>query len=511
MHRHFILLPLAACCSLSLCAAAGGGENPAGAALPARSVPFVPAGERQFMPWEDILPGVGVSCLQLRGNIVHCATTQSAGDGVAMYIYAPPGEPVANLYARDTGVLVKEEKSKVTRNDFAEFKGISLWVKGDGSDAEGVLSWGYTASRSSRFRISLSDKEWRKVFVAWDKWAPPMSTNKTEWLLNFGLERKDHSVANWYIVDRVHYYRDERIEKTKPTPDNDPPGMIAATGFCSGREHLAKTLEKLRARKPLTIALAGDSISCGAQLGYTKRADAGAEGVFAYNTVFWADFARRLERHFPGVKSSLTHRLFDSERKEWSDISIAAEGANLRFVAVAKGGFQTGSMMPHLEQLTNEKPDLVIWTLGCNDVVYGSLDKFRDHTLKAISAFKALGAEVILCTTTPTADCFPWPHLLRQKPPVTYQEKSDAFAAAAREMAREQACALADMHGAFLARGWVFVGDLYADLYHPNHLGHEMMADILDSLVTEREIRIWEHNVHSRQQTKSDKEPAATN
>ncbi len=39
----------------------------------------------------------------------------------------------------------------------------------------------------------------------------------------------------------------------------------------------------------------------------------------------------------------------------------------------------------------------------------------------------------------------------------------------------------------------LFVGSLYADNVHPNHLGHEMMADVPDALLTDRDVRIWRH------------------
>jgi phospholipase/lecithinase/hemolysin len=49
------------------------------------------------------------------------------------------------------------------------------------------------------------------------------------------------------------------------------------------------------------------------------------------------------------------------------------------------------------------------------------------------------------------------------------------------------------MERAFLARGPQFTGDIYADKVHPNHKGHEMLADVLDALITDRDIRIWKH------------------
>ena len=47
------------------------------------------------------------------------------------------------------------------------------------------------------------------------------------------------------------------------------------------------------------------------------------------------------------------------------------------------------------------------------------------------------------------------------------------------------------MHAALSSRGPQYMGDLCADFVHLNHLGHEMFADVLDALFTDRDVRIW--------------------
>jgi hypothetical protein len=42
-------------------------------------------------------------------------------------------------------------------------------------------------------------------------------------------------------------------------------------------------------------------------------------------------------------------------------------------------------------------------------------------------------------------------------------------------------------------RGILYVGDLYSDYIHPNHLGHEIMADVLEALLTDKDVRTWTH------------------
>lgn len=58
-------------------------------------------------------------------------------------------------------------------------------------------------------------------------------------------------------------------------------------------------------------------------------------------------------------------------------------------------------------------------------------------------------------------------------------------------IAQENNCAIADMHAALSSRGLQYMGDLCADFVHLNHYGHEMFADVLDALFTDRDVRIW--------------------
>jgi hypothetical protein len=58
--------------------------------------------------------------------------------------------------------------------------------------------------------------------------------------------------------------------------------------------------------------------------------------------------------------------------------------------------------------------------------------------------------------------------------------------------------AVADMYAALSCRGIQYVGDLYSDFVHLNHYGHEMFADVLEALLTERDVRIWKYGPAAR-------------
>ena len=128
---------------------------------------------------------------------------------------------------------MKDKGGQLTRDDLREYKGLCLWIKGDGSDAAAVFTTnsGYS---NNKFRVPLKDTKWHKVFMPWYKWQEPITGHW--WFLTYGLERSDQGNDNWYIVDRVHLYKEEKTEPIQPTPDIDPRGMVPAKAFVSGRD-----------------------------------------------------------------------------------------------------------------------------------------------------------------------------------------------------------------------------------------------------------------------------------
>ena len=427
----------------------------------------LPAGEKPFLAYGGNAPGVRIWAPPAKGSMWHFGTTQSVGDGAGMYIYAPAGTPDGYLCAYDTGVR-KEE--------FKEYKGISFWMKGDGSPGTAVMATG-DGSPPYKFRIPLKNTQWHKVFMTWDSWNKPITG--PFWFLSFGLERRENNQSNWYIIDRVHFFKELKSEEISPTPDIDPPGLLPARAFVSGRQHLTRTIAKLHAKKPVKIVIAGDSIVAGTQLWYTGTKD---NRDFYFNLL-----ATSLKKHYGYADMAPLLRTYDKKNRVWSERPEHRSVADLSIVAVAIPGGGAKDGIENIDELLKEKPDLVIWEYGCNDVTYSNLKLFLKPTIQAVQILRVKGIEVILQTITPGATITPVPYMNNRSP----IEKGKAYNAELRTIASANDCALADMERAFLARGDQFTGDLYADLVHPNHRGHEMLSDVLDALITDRDIRIW--------------------
>ncbi len=448
---------------------AGGYELPKPAPMPTLA-PTVPEGESQFYALERaLIPGWRIWSMGCKGDMWVYGTSQSVGDGAGMIVYVPAGGEVNAMCAYDTSVRADPKIPSRTNTT-----GLCLWFKGDGSDATAIIATDY-AGAGPQFKIPMKNTEWHKVFIPWEKWGIPAGGF---WFINFRMERSDKTRPNWYIVDRIHLYKEEKTEEIKPTPDNDPPGLIPAKAFISGQESIKKTLAKLKRKKPVKIVVAGDSIAAGAQLWYA--------GDKADKRIYWHVLGERLGEFYGYTNIAYITRSLDAQ-KQWKETPPARPAADLNFVGIVQGGMCADFGFANIDQILAEKPDLVIWEYGANDATFGAPAKYAAGTSNAVVRLKAEGVEVILHTVTPTPGVIPVNWMANK----SHSERVADVNKETRRIAAEQKVALADMEGAFICRGMVFVGSLYADGVHLNHLGHEMVADVLDALLTDRDVRVW--------------------
>lgn len=474
-----------AACASSAGAAGGAGVDLPKPVPPPTWDPPVPQGEKTLFPgYFAGCPGARIWVQWLpSSDIWHYGTTQSVGDGAGMYVWLPPRGKPGFLCSMDTGVQEVKQGDKVIGNDFIDYKGVSLWIKGDGSDRNAIISTNWQGS-DHRYEIPLKETNWHKVFIAWEDFKPKPITGPW-WYVDFGIDRADDAKPTWYIVDRVHLWKQKVTEPITPTPDIDPPGMLPARAFVSGREFIPKTLAKLKAKQPCKIVVAGDSLVTGAQLGYVRNdyTEKNTERKF----FFFAVLANRLKDAFGYPSAAVVYREYQGETGPWADYPDPRPSGDLIVMSVARGGWEGITGLKHIDQILAEKPDCVVWEYGANEMINGHLDSYVKSTTTAVQQLKAAGIEVVLQTVTPTADLSPHNWLGNKSMP----EYGALLSAQTKRIAQENSCAVADMHAALSSRGLQYVGDLCADFAHLNHLGHEMFADVLDALFTDRDVRIW--------------------
>jgi lysophospholipase L1-like esterase len=455
--------------------AAWGDESPAVVkplmADPLLLPPMVPAGEKLLL--EGTSPGVRVWDQWSSGRIWNYGTTESVGDGAGMIIYAPP-DAKGRVIAYDIGVKVEADADRNPTN----WQGVCLWVKGDGSEAQGVLGWNWYVENPYKF--SLKNASWHKLFVRWKDFRPPV-LGRQLYFPNFTIERADTNASNWFIVDRVHLFKEEKVEEIRPTPRKDLPGDISAEQFLCGREHIGKTLQKLKAKKPVTIVIIGDSITAGAQLWYAPKEGSKERDMDQFRLLYAGIAAQGLAERFKYENPVFVWKRLDKEEWKTAVGADAKVGEGLSVVILGAGGRAAEFAVKRIDDILAFTPDLVVYQFGVNDAIYGSSKDYRIHLARCVDLLKAKGIEVVIGTPTP------YPGIGSP-----YWNNGEAVSGEARRVAKETDCALLDMRKGFCARYPQCLGDLFSDEAHPNHRGHRIMGTLLLEMFTQQGLKIWE-------------------
>jgi len=334
--------------------------------------------------------------------------------------------------------------------DWLSYEGFSVWVKGDGSGAKGVVALG--RGQGARASFPLKTRVWRRIDLRWSDFTPRPPVEITGQdihvlkidSLTFTLSADWKRPAS-YIIDRPGFVKDfdeldacdrrARVGKRKSTTrlrerDADL-GRFAARG-----ERLIKTRTKLAKRDPLTILAWGDSITAGGEL--LSGASRARPAFVAYVSLF----AEKLKRKF-------------------------GDGG-IRVLRSASGGYSTDQAEPNIRRdVLDRHPDLVILALGTSDSRWSTLGRFKEHWTKIIERLLAEKIEVICWVMTPIA---------------FKVARGEPFAEYVREYAKRHNLPLADVHACFLARGDRALGELLPDDAHPLPAGNEMLAEVLFAL-----------------------------
>jgi lysophospholipase L1-like esterase len=313
--------------------------------------------------------------------------------------------------------------------------GFSFWVKGDGSPHLGGLQliWNEDYAVRYDYAFPIDSTEWRKVTVAWrdlvaSKPGPnarPLDATSGNapsklgpfWFGKWWFWRE--YPAHSFVIDDI------RLEPAIPldTTDHTPAGAP-----------LARTLAKLKAGQPVSIATMGDSLT---------------------------DFAH-----------------WANKRANWPTMLVAKLqsrfGSEITHINPAIGGSQLPQGLVLLSRWTPRAPDLVTIFYGGNDWEGGTrgpqfVAQMRD-AIERVRRATSGKADVLIITTCPGLERW---------------ETMSELSAACREAARACHAGLADAERAFHAvasdgRARLFV----EDKVHLAAPGHELVADaVFDALV----------------------------
>lgn len=207
-------------------------------------------------------------------------------------------------------------------------------------------------------------------------------------------------------------------------------------------DRLPRTLARLKAGEPVTIALLGDSISTGC------------------NASGWAKTAP-----FQPPYQDL-----------WVQNLQATFGGPVALKNFAVGGTDTAWGLASISKVIDVQPDLVVLAFGMNDSAGRSADDYRANTARMIEAVRAARPEAEFILIASMLGNRDWVTLHHER----FPEYRDALASLCGP-----GVALADMTAMWteffqVKRDWDLTGN---GVNHPNDFGHRVYAQVLSALL----------------------------
>lgn len=355
--------------------------------------------------------------------------------------FSPPKEKgKAELVDGKVGKAVRFSFEKDARSTFFtsnirgtpawdQAAGISFWVKGDGNLQFCGLELIYDDDFAVRYDLCfpVMGADWTKMTVAWSDFVPVLPGPKSK-----PLGKSGNSPAKisgvwigkwWYWGD--YPAGDFAIDdiRLEPAIDRNLKDFEPAGGA------LARTLEKIKAGKPITIVTMGDSLT---------------------DTRHWAN----RQTVWPAL---LADQLKAKYKTEATIVNPAIGGTQLK---------QNLVLIPRWLEKAPE-PDLVTVFFGYNDWESGMRgEEFTAACADAVDRIRRATkgkADVLLITTNPTVE--KW-------------ETMAELGAACRKVAKAQNAGLADTEAAFHLAGKDDRTKLYVDdRVHLSPAGHAVVAE----------------------------------
>ncbi len=268
---------------------------------------------------------------------------------------------------RESATLLqaKDGEPAVARLGFDVEKLISVKT----SDGQRTLEAGRDFQLSDDHRTLLISPETKLTFIKEADLFPPKGAP------NSYQHRVGHPEQS-LLYGPGHWFHDRQIEITyqrKPTTWTEPAPKLA-------EKLLPKTFALLRAGKPLTLGVSGDSISAGGDA-------SGLANVLPYMPAFPELVASQLQATYGG-EITLKNR--------------------------AVGGWSIANGVTDLEKLLAEKPQLIIMAYGMNDVGRRDPEWFKQQAKTFIDQVHAADPNIEIILVAPMLGTAEWVHTPRE-------------------------------------------------------------------------------------------------
>lgn len=267
-------------------------------------------------------------------------------------------------------------------------------------------------------------------------WKTPLDLRRPAKSQKYALTHRDGNGEIFFGA--THEYHDMQ---TLVTYEHEPAAWKGPTPSFAGKE-LPRTVKLLQEKKPLKVALLGDSISTGC------------------NASGWAKVAP----HQPPYQDLLVLHLEH------------AYGGKVALENVAVGGTSTDWGVANIGKVTAAKPNLVILAFGMNDSSGRPAKDFQANIQKMIAAVKEAQPEAEIILVATMLGNKDWVALKQD----LFPQYRDALAGLCGP-----GVALADMTSVWAEllrhkQDWDLTGN---GVNHPNDFGHRIYAQVLSALL----------------------------
>lgn len=397
------------------------------------------AQEVDFQGWEDH-PGLYFHLLQparlwraaeLSGSCSVVRDHVSGETALRLEFAAGRDEAAAFLYMPPTFAVSNRGPSR----------GISFWVKGDGSDGVGVIGIGKGRGSDPRAEFLLRSRQWQPVRLRWNDFDRAIATPRIRSFF-FTVTPQTKRPAS-YLIDRIEVVRavgpaetDDEVRaagaEAAKLPEPRSPEDLSA--FVARREGLAGIRRLVAEKKPVRVLVIGDSIAQGAAL---WNVPAGVRARY----LFWGALHRRLR----GAGSETTV------------VPVFVEGPE---DAAARIRGALASVKPHVVvvQLSSSRPG----------VAPGERTRAHEAVRRLLTACRRRNTPVLALAVPP----LPGPLRRINHGEILLEEAARANAAAC------------DFSKLAAARGKGFEGEFYATAEQLNVQGHLLAARLLTSVLS---------------------------
>ncbi|MFB3892556.1 MAG: SGNH/GDSL hydrolase family protein [Phycisphaerae bacterium] len=292
-----------------------------------------------------------------------------------------------------------------------------------------------TVKGRAAFKVTT---EWKKIDLTWEQLGTTPDKRDIGYQFAVGLAKPAEKDV-WFIIDRLGTEGPAFEAEPKITPTAGPDETTSTKDLVGNAEVLAPTLARLKDKKPFKIVAFGDSVTAGAQ---AQRGNWALKPADLVPYLYFSDLARLLEERY---------------------------GSNVTPVQKGYGGWTAAQGAKVMDAVFKEAcaDDVIILEFGANDIGGRGVDGWLADLKVLIEAAKKKTTQIIIMSPTTGG---PVPRLSAQ-----ISEKFRAFAKA-------ENVAWADITRWSMYRGEKYSWAYLANEYHPDAMGHLMIAEIMETL-----------------------------